>query len=273
MESKELQIWGQKIPYDLLNERDLDYLSRFNTSKIISIEELWLEMDRIWDSFNLDNTKPFVGQNISEFYSHPIWILNGIYSAADELSSFHRKSIANFILELDYNSHICDFGGGFGELAIQISNTLPKTKVINIVEPFPSKIGEFRISKFKNIHLTRKLSSNYDVLIAQDVLEHVENPLKVSIDLVNSVKINGYLIFANCFHPYIKAHLPGNFYLASTFHWIMKSYGLRFIGNLPDSPHIQIFQKSGEINYFEISAKNIISKIFWKLKKIKSNLR
>lgn len=272
MKSKDVRIWGQTIPYKLLSKLELDYLSKFDFDNIISLEELWLEMDKVWDSYNLDNKKPFYLQNISGFYSHPIWILNGIYSASDKLSSFHRKSIANFISGLECNGHICDFGGGFGELATQISKTLPSYKIINIVEPFPSKIGEFRISNYNNIKLTPTLSSNYDVLIAQDVLEHVEKPLNVTMELVNSVKVNGYLIFANCFYPYIKAHLPGNFYLASKFHWIMKGYGLRFIGNLPNSPHIQIFQKTGEANVFLISIRNIWAKFFWKLRAIKSYL-
>jgi hypothetical protein len=125
---------------------------------------------------------------------------------------------------------------------------------------------------FKNIELTRNLGANYDVLIAQDVLEHLENPLAVCFELVDSVKWNGFLIFANCFHPYIEAHLPRNFYLSTSFHWIMKFYGLKFIGRLKGSDHVQIFQKIGVVNKFMVEVVNYFARALWFLKNFKRKL-
>ena len=266
---KNIKIWGQEIPLNLLNNDEIIYLEKYTNNEILTLEELWYEIDKIWDKFKLDNTKPFKGQKISDFYSHPIWILNGIYSSSDSLSTYHRQSIANYISNRENNILICDFGGGFGELSIQISKTLTHDKTINIVEPFPSKVGKHRISKYPQIIFTENLLDNYDIVIAQDVLEHVENPIEISINLVKSLKIGGQIIFANCFFPFIKAHLPKNFYLSLYFTWIMMCLGLTFKQNLEGSPHIQIFEKNGKINYTSLKFKILIAKILWQLRKVK----
>jgi len=261
-------IWGHDIPEKFINKEDIVYLDKFKLHPIISIDQLWHEMDRVWDFYNLNNKKSLKSQNIAGFYSHPVWILNGLFSSVDEFSVLHRKAIADFISKIEYKNSVCDFGGGFGELAIKIAETVPNNVMINIVEPFPSNLGSFRVSKFSNIVLTSQLSSNYDIIIAQDVLEHIENPIQVSIELINALKYDGYIIFANCFHPYIKAHLPNNFYLSEAFKWVISSAGLKFVSNLPNAPHIQVYQKKGKVYRFEIFCKSKISKMKWNLKKL-----
>src|SRR5690348_3323175 len=110
-----------------------------------SVQWLWGEMDRIWNGFGLDNNRPLSTQRIAEFYSHPIWLVNGVFTAMDPESAGHRRSIAAYIRDLDV-TQIADYGGGFGQLAVDIVAECPDASV-SIVEPFPSKVALGRIEK------------------------------------------------------------------------------------------------------------------------------
>jgi 2-polyprenyl-3-methyl-5-hydroxy-6-metoxy-1,4-benzoquinol methylase len=260
-----IKIWDYNIEIDLISNNDYEYLKNFENKPIFSLKEMWIEMDRIWDLLKLNNKIPFKIQNIGDYYSHPVWILNGLFSMKDQESNTHRLLIASYIKNLDKNKYICDFGGGFGELSIIISQQNPKSK-ITILEPFMSKIGLSRVNIYENINIKSNFETNYDVIIAQDVLEHVENPVKLARTLINYLNKDGYLIFANCFHPFIKAHLPANFHLSRTFKWIMKSSGLSYIQNIPGAPHIEVYKRDKKQNKFLIYIKVFISIIFQKLK-------
>ena len=87
----------------------------------------------------------------------------------------------------------------------------------------------------------------YDVIIAQDVLEHVEDPVGLAIALTESVKENGLIVFANCFYPVIKCHLPKTFHLRYTFRFVMEIYGLKYQGKLPGAEHVLIFKKTDKL--------------------------
>ena len=91
-------------------------------------------MDRIWDYYKINNKKPLSDQAIAEFYSHPVWLMNGIFTSLDPISEKHRDVIARFIGDNDFKL-IADYAGGFGELAIKIANKSPDS-TIKIIEPF-----------------------------------------------------------------------------------------------------------------------------------------
>src|SRR5215510_5573041 len=92
-------IWGLDVPISVLTTKDLAYLKNLPAS-LPKLEWVWNEMDRIWDEFGLYNQKPLLHQPISEYYSHPVWLMNGFFSALDPLSAQHRKAIAAFISTL-----------------------------------------------------------------------------------------------------------------------------------------------------------------------------
>ena len=86
-----------------ISNNDYKYLKNFENKPIFSLNEMWLEMDKIWDSLHLNNRKSFRLQNIGDYYSHPVWILNGLFSIRDKESSNHRLLIASYIKNLDKN--------------------------------------------------------------------------------------------------------------------------------------------------------------------------
>jgi 2-polyprenyl-6-hydroxyphenyl methylase/3-demethylubiquinone-9 3-methyltransferase len=268
-----IQILNKSFPRDVFTETELIYLKNFEDNSEFGIEKLWQEMDLVWDNFGLNNKLPFQFQDIGLFYSHPVWILNGIFSSVDKLSLQNRNEISKFINESSELRTIADFGGGFGQLACIISSNGSVDLSIDVIEPYPSKIAYHLLDSYSNIKIKPDLGSTmYDCIIAQDVLEHVENPIKVAQDLTKHLNKDGYIIFANCFYPYIKCHLPANFHLARTFAWIMSSAGLSLHHSLNNAPHIQVFVKQGRVNRVAIICKIWFSVLFYKLVLLKRRI-
>jgi len=244
--TKEVELWGVSLPTVVLEQSDIDYLVKVASMACPPVEWMWQEIDRVWDILRLDNRELLQGQAIGTFYSHPVWVVNGVFSATDPISVQHRDSIASFVSRLGV-SHVSDYGGGFGELALRLRAAAPQIQV-TIVEPYPSKLGIQRVKGDDGIHFIKEFDSQYDCVIAQDVLEHVEQPLELAVQLVEATKSNGYLIFANCFYPLIRCHLPSTFYLRHTFSWVARGMGLKLVGRVPGAPHALVFQRVGDVD-------------------------
>lgn len=242
-----MRIWNNEISTVHLTEESISYLKSL-PKELPKVEWVWEEMDRVWDSLQLDNRKSFKDQKIAEFYSHPLWLMNGFFTHSDPISNYQRKAIANFLNNAD-TRQIADFGGGFGELAIAISNTNRNVSV-DIIEPFPSKFGIERISNYANIHMVQELGNQeYDAIIAQDVLEHVEDPILNAFEIASSLRCGGQVIFANCFYPVIKCHLPSNFHLRYSFPIVMQAMGMKYQTKVQGAEHALVFVRGeGRLN-------------------------
>jgi len=203
------------------------------------LEQMWYLMDLIWDDHNCDN-EYLNWDNIGKFYSHPVWLLNGLFIEQHEDSMDHRHAISNWIVENSFKN-VVDYGGGFGTLARLIAEKDTSIRM-NIYEPHPSDFGLKRASELKNINIIGNLESNYDCLLSTDVLEHVDDPIKDLSNMVKSVKLNGYLVIANAFYPMIKCHLPQDFHLRYSFNQFAKMMGLEIVGILEGSS-ATIFKK------------------------------
>ena len=260
MMNSSLEIWGQEIPKSTLTDSESIYLAQYaGGTGPIKVNEMWQEINRVWDTFRLDNSRQLSSQPIVEFYSHPVWILNGLFSGVDNESLRHRGLIAEYAKSI--NAHrIADYGGGVGQLGICIASKNPEAKV-EIIEPFPSGFGTFRISNYRNIEILPKLSGEYDLLVCQDVLEHTEHPIDIAERIASAAKDGGFVIFANCFYPVIACHLPRTFYLRHTFSWIMEAAGLSYIGSAEGAPHIMIYKKIGIDIPMRVKIRNAIAKI------------
>lgn len=257
--NKDVIVFGLSLPRLALTQDDIDYLRTLHNDNLPDVEWLWKEMDRVWDVLKLNNKVALEKQRISDFYSHPVWVLNGVFSAVDPVSVKHRESIAAFIRGINVK-RVADYGGGFGELALKVHDVAPDVK-IDIVEPYISKLGKARLEGHAKIDLLDNLEQHYDCVIAQDVLEHVEYPLSLTKKLVNSTKLGGYLIFANCFCPVIKCHLPSTFYLRHTFKLVVKGMGLKFDGRVDGVPHALVFKKVGKIDDNKLTLLTLFSKL------------
>jgi len=181
--------------------------------------------------------------SIGTFYSHPVWLLNGLFIEQDETSMGHRHAISDWIVNNKLKD-VVDYGGGFGTLARLVAKK-DTNITMSIYEPHPSDFGLKRAHEFSNIHVIGELDSNYDCLMSTDVLEHVPDPLHDFSKMIKSVKLNGYLVIANAFFPMIKCHLPQDFHFRYTFNYFAKMMGLEVIGILEGS-HATIFKKVDE---------------------------
>ena len=194
-----------------------------------SLEQMWQMMDEVWDQLGCDNQN-LNWDKISAFYSHPIWILNGLFIEQDELSLQHRECISDWINLNSQIKHVVDYGGGMGGLALLLAKNNSQLS-IDIYEPYPSQVAIQRLANYSNIKfIDRTKSETYDCLVSTDVLEHVPDPLSLLAEMVDSVRTGGYLLIANCFSPVIKCHLPQTFYLRYTFKLFTKLMGLKSLG-------------------------------------------
>jgi 2-polyprenyl-6-hydroxyphenyl methylase/3-demethylubiquinone-9 3-methyltransferase len=174
--------------------------------------------------------------------------MNGIFTLADPVSRGHRQSIAGFLKSQNCIS-VADFGGGFGALAKEIvrQNICASAYVI---EPYPSPLALALTGEVQRVKFVSDLTdaAPYDALIAQDVLEHVEDPVGLVSRLVLSVLPGGLIIFANCFYPVIQCHLPATFHLRHTFVCIMRYFGLEYLTRVPGAEHALIFRRKRKLN-------------------------
>lgn len=254
----EIMLWGVRLPVEVLQQADIEYLNSIPKMERPSIEWMWQEMDRVWGVLGLDNSVALQGQSIGDFYAHPVWVVNGVFTATDPASAQHRDSIASFVRWLDVK-RIADYGGGFGELARRLRAVSPETQV-DIVEPYPSKIGMQRLDGEPGLRFVKGFDNQYDCVIAQDVLEHVEQPLDLVERMVQATKPGGYLIVANCFYPVIKCHLPSTFYLRHTFSWVVRGMGLKFVGRVEGASHVLVFQRKGAVDKNSVKRLVVIAK-------------
>lgn len=258
--NRTLDIWGYRLPVDLLDARTREYLCALPEVRP-PVQWVWQEMDRVWDEILLlpkveRDTRVF----FQRYYSHPVWALNGVFTATDPESIGHRKAIAACVAALS-PKHVVDYGGGFGALAQSLAVSLPSAR-IEILEPFVSALGRAKVEPFPNVSFATEFSDPCDVLIAQDVLEHVEQPANLVIRMAEAVKTGGHLIFANCFSPVIKCHLPETFYLRHTFGFVMGGLGLEFVGTVPGAPHAEIYRRPAMLRIDSYRVRNRAARAF-----------
>lgn len=224
------------------------YLENFGEIASLSRKRLLDEIDSVWDELGLNNRVALSSQlnKVEAFYSHPVWLLNGLFSEYNQESGAHRVAIANYIKKINVN-RVADYGGGSGVLARLVAETTT-TVHVEIIEPYANEFFVERLRDLPRVTFVPNFGPDYDVVIAQDVLEHVDNPLEIVIELIQATHVNGFLIFANCFYPEIKCHLPATFYLRHTFKSLMRYAGLEFIGGITGAEHAMVYQRVGMVD-------------------------
>lgn len=227
----------------------------------ISVEHIWHMMDHVWDQLGCDNQN-LNEKKLSAFYSHPVWILNGLFIEQDAISIQHRQSIANWInINSEKIKYVVDYGGGMGTLARAIADK-NSNFYIDIYEPYPSQVAIDKLDGYPTVKFVDRLENEtYDCLVSTDVLEHVKDPLNLLAEMIDSVKLGGYLIVAHCFQPTIKCHLPTTFHLRFTFQLFTKLMGLKFIEACPKS-HATVYLKDKKqpVNWQQIRQVETLSK-------------
>jgi SAM-dependent methyltransferase len=214
-------------------------LSAFETRPRITLNEMWQQLDAIWIAMDLDRSRS--ERRLADYYNHPVWILNGIFTATDPVSVRHRLAIAKWVASHGVR-RIADFGGGSGSLARAIAEASPDTRV-DIIEPYPSQICRHLTERCPRVYWLGALETDYDGVISQDVLEHVEDPVGTTARVVGALRDGGHAIFANCFYPVIRCHLPETFFLRFTFDKVVQPLGLSFRYQIAEAAHVRVYRK------------------------------
>lgn len=227
---------------EYLSSVERDFLMGYEIGPF-ECEEIWRLMDHIWVQCGCEDSN-MSSDNIARFYSHPIWLLNGVFTECNHESKLHREFISKWIHKL-HPSLIVDFGGGFGSLGRKIAAYCPDS-IVKIIEPYPSCLAIGLSQSIPNLSYAPELPGNSDVVISQDVLEHVVDPLKVFSELLQATKVGGYLVTANCFHPVMKCHLPEVLHYRYTFRFVVAPLGCNYVGTIPGVQHAQIFRRNSK---------------------------
>ena len=217
----------QFLPSDVLahlGHVECDYLSdiffRFNGYP--NLQELWKLIDEPWIELGCDPAN--IDSRFTEYYNHPVWLLNGLFVEQDHQSITHRRAFADWVANQS-PARVADFGGGFGGLARFIGAALPQV-LVEVVEPHPHPAAIALAADTPNVRFVPELTEDYDVLIATDVFEHVPDPISLAACTASHLRIGGQYLIANCFAPVIACHLPQLFYLSIGWDQAMRSMGL-----------------------------------------------
>ena len=88
------------------------------------------------------------------------------------------------------------------------------------------------------------------------MLEHIQDPLKLLVVMTEAVRLDGYLLIANCFEPVILCHLPTTFHLKYSFDYICESLGLQRVDCI-DLPYGALYQKVSNANLSEAKLRRL----------------
>lgn len=188
----------------------------------ISVKQMWRLLDDVWKQFECDPA--IIDERTSNFYSHPVWLLNGIHIETDTLSRSNRIKICEWIIKKKFK-RIADFGGGFGGLARLIGENYEDCEV-EVIDPYSNEIGKHLASKYEHINYCKKLTGRYDLIIATDVFEHVIDPLGLVEETSQFLEGAGYYLIGNCFEPVILCHLPCTFHFGASWDVVLKHLGM-----------------------------------------------
>jgi hypothetical protein len=222
-----------------------------------TLQQIWFCLDAVWDELGCNNRKldPI---KIATFYSHPVWLLNGLFAEQDFASLRNREIVADWIAKKQPR-RIADFGGGFGTLARMVAAKCPQAHV-EVIEPFPHPVAIEQSSKFSNVTYVKSLSGSYDAIIAMDVFEHVNDPLGLVHETAPYLRNGGIYLTANNFYPVIKCHLPVTFHFRHSWKRVMKMMNLRHI---EDIIYGSAFQKTGNGGIVAVRVFEFFSRLFF----------
>jgi SAM-dependent methyltransferase len=206
-----------------------------------TLEELWALMDEPWHDLKCD--PDVMDDRISQYYRHPVWLLNGLFIEQHDQSLENRRQFSAWVAN-QAPKRVADYGGGYGTLARMIGVTNQDTQV-DVIEPHPHPAAISLAKTSPNVRYQPSLSGEYDILIATDVFEHVPDPLALVTDAAQHLKPGGHFLIANCFYPVIKCHLPSTFH----FRWSWDT-ALRAMGFSPGEQvcYGRSYRHTGKVN-------------------------
>ena len=237
MKSHFVHCLGARIDSDSYPESAHTYLSSF--PDLILRPNLCAELDRVWDESLSRHGKLLSEHFFAEYYTHPVWCLNSVFSGVDPTSVRIREALIDFINSLRLTT-VADMGGGYGVFLKMLKKRLPEIRAI-LCEPYISKQVETALRQRK-IETSVNIPLDADAYVFIDVLEHLARPLCYLSAVIKNAPLGSIFIFGNCFYPVIKCHLRSTFYLRHTFVVAARLMGLRYAGRVKGADYIQVFR-------------------------------
>jgi 2-polyprenyl-6-hydroxyphenyl methylase/3-demethylubiquinone-9 3-methyltransferase len=234
---------GQATPATQYPSSSWQYLQSF--PDLISVDSLWQEMDRVWDETFAKHNKQYSDAFFAEYYSHPVWALNSVFSGIDRESVRNRVALIDCLKGLGVSS-VVDMGGGYGTFLRLVKSHLPSLELI-LCEPYLDESLEEDLQD-QGIATSRQIPAYADVYTFIDVLEHLTDPLGYLSRIVKTAQPDSLFIFGNCFYPVIKCHLPSTFYLRHTFSMAARLLGLQYISQVKGAEYMEIYKHKGASN-------------------------
>ena len=172
------------------------------------------------------------------------------YANLDGSGSYWRLEYVIRLLSpfISCKSTFLDFGAGIGEVGIYFSNICRVT--MYDVSGDSQEFAKFHAQKLNSTmcflnDLNEVQDNAFDVISAQDVLEHIENPMDIVGKLFCALRHGGYFITSGFwFNPNVPGHLASNIRYRNTwindFEIIGFKYLCRYSGN---NWAVAVFQK------------------------------
>jgi len=250
-----------KIDLRGLSNKEVDFLSPYlGGNKNLSFSDLVKCLDSAWTETNCD--KSLSDTNLTKFYSHPVWILNGIFSESDDESVRNRNLISELVLKMR-PVKVADFGGGFGAFARILAKKNPQL-IIHVIEPHPNNLALSLSRPYKNLRYCHQFEGLYDFMIAMDVFEHLKSPLLEVERAARSLRDEGYFFIANNFSPVIRCHLASNFHYKYSWDRLMALMNLREVSTSGhEIPYGKLYQKLANVDSSKANAMNYLSRILY----------
>lgn len=186
------------------------------------LEEVWSFMDAAWNECRCD--PDVMDERITNFYNHPVWLLNGLFIEQHVGSLSHRREFCEYAASLQ-PKRVADYGGGYGTLARMIGARCPDADV-HIVEPHPHASAVTLAQQTPNVRYVSELKGDYDMLIATDLFEHVPDPLAMVESTAKHLRLDGEYLIANSFWPVIACHLPTTFHFRYSWDKVLRAMNL-----------------------------------------------
>lgn len=221
---KELTRWIAPDDLALIGLDDLRWLALAfaRCAGYPSLEEMWTILDEPWRELKCDPNIP--DGRVRVFYSHPVWLLNGLFIEQHAESLRARRQFTDWIAD-QCPRRVADVGGGFGSLARMIGAACPSA-LVDVIEPHPHPVAVARAKLTANVRYRTKLTGEYDILVATDVFEHVQDPLRLAAETATALRHGGHYLIANCFYPLVLCHLPNTFHFRHSWDRVLEVMGL-----------------------------------------------
>ena len=133
-----------------------------------------------------------------------------------EIKTFLSKELDLFVTDMPkgYKPKLIEIGGGTGLGGSRVLNDYPQLELYNLdISTYATEVGKEKYPNIKQVcwdcnqdSKSLGLDNKFDFLIAQEVLEHLKNPVQSLKYMMNLLKIRGYAFIGT---PYREGYTGG----------------------------------------------------------------